>query len=56
MPKSMGQRSSLPKKVFIKAAHLQSEGKTRNQALGAATGMMRAGRLTRSGDYLRKGK
>lgn len=43
----------LPQKVFIKTAHLMKEGKSRNQALGEAAGMMRAGRLTEKGEYIR---
>jgi len=46
----------LPERVFVKAAHLMKEGKTREQAIGAAAGMERAGRLTNSGKYIRKGK
>ena len=46
-------RDKLPKEVFIKAAHMMDEGKSRKQALGAAAGMMREGRLTSHGKYVR---
>lgn len=53
MAKSASRRL-LPERVWIKAAHLQKvEGKTREQALGAAAGMNRAGRLTEGGKYIR---
>lgn len=53
MAKPVGRR--LPERVFKKAAHLQRvEGKTREQALGAAAGMDRSGRLTNKGEYIRK--
>ena len=55
MAKSAARR--LPAKVFKKAAHLmKAEGKTKKQAIGAAAGMNRAGRLTEEGEYIRKGK
>jgi len=48
-------RGKLPEKVFKKAAHLQkAEGMSRKEALGAAAGMNRSGRLTESGKYIRK--
>lgn len=46
-------RAKLPPEVFKKAAELRKEGKTKDQALGAAAGMARAGRLTKQGDYIR---
>lgn len=55
MAKAAARR--LPERVFKKMAHLmKTEGKTKEQALGAAAGMNRAGRLTESGEYIRKGK
>jgi hypothetical protein len=54
MPRAKLPQAKLPRKVFVKAAHLQrAEGKTREQALGMAAGMNRAGRLTARGEYRR---
>lgn len=46
-------RAKLPPEVFRKAAQLRKEGKTRQQALGAAAGMKRSGRLTVDGVYIK---
>ena len=55
MAKSAVRR--LPDRVFKKMAHLMRiEGKTKEQALGAAAGMNREGRLTEGGEYIRKRK
>ncbi len=50
-------KKKLPEQVFKKAAHLQKEGKPRNEAIGEAAGMYKSGRLTKEGGYIRgKGK
>lgn len=47
-------RRRLPEKVFKKAAYLQShEGMDRDQAIATAASMNRAGRLTKSGKYIK---
>ena len=43
----------LPRQVFVKAAHMMKEGKSREQAIGAGAGMYRSGRLTDTGKYIR---
>ena len=55
MAKAAARR--LPERVFKKVAHLmKTEGKTREQAIGAAAGMNREGRLTEEGEYIKKKK
>jgi len=55
-----GSYKSTPKaqkaRVGMKIEHLMVEGKTHKQAVGAAMGMARAGRITKTGGYRRKGR
>lgn len=52
----MGLMKAKNKAVGKKISHLMEEGKPQKQSVAMAMNMMREGRLTKEGGYIRKGK